>query len=120
MTITIWHNPRCSSSRKTLELLHDNDIDPVIRHYLTNPPSIEEISEMQKLLKKPVASFIRTGEDVYKDLNLGNCSDQELLIAAISAHPILLQRPIVFTDEKAAIGRPPEAVLAILPNKNNS
>ncbi len=114
MSITIWHNPRCSSSRKALELLQQNGCDPVIRLYLTDPPSVAEINDIQQKLNQPVSSFTRSNEAIFTELGLAETSENTTLAAAISAHPILLQRPIVVSKTKAAIGRPPETVLAIL------
>jgi arsenate reductase len=115
MPIQIFHNPRCSKSRQTLELLKQRDIEPVIIDYLKTPPTEEELLALLVKLKISVRELIRTGEGIYKELNLGNStlSDTQL-IEALVANPILIQRPIVVNREKAAIGRPPENVLEIL------
>ena len=114
MTVTIWHNPRCSKSRATLALLHERGLRPTERRYLDNPPTAAEIREAARLLGKPVIAFTRTGEALFKELGLSRDSDEDTLIDALAAHPRLIERPIVFANGKAALGRPPEAVLDIL------
>lgn len=115
MTATIYHNPRCSKSRQTLGLLEQQGITPVIVEYLKQPPSAEEISRILALLKLQPRDIMRKGEAAYKEQNLGdpNLSD-DALIAAMVETPILIERPIVVVDGKAALGRPPESVLDIL------
>ncbi len=115
MSITIWHNPRCSKSRQTLELLQENGIDPVVRHYLTDPPSADDILAVGKKMDQPISELTRQGEKIFKDLGLSLDGDDAVLAAALAAHPVLIERPIVMTETKAAIGRPPESVLDILP-----
>ncbi len=114
MTVTIWHNPRCSKSRATLALLHERGLEPAERRYLDTPPSAAEIRETARLLGRPVIAFTRTGETLFKELGLSRDSDDDTLVAALAAHPRLIERPIVFANGKAALGRPPEAVLEIL------
>ena len=113
MTVTIWHNPRCTKSRQTVALLEESGIAFHIRPYLTNPPSAEEITRVAQLLDLPLIAFARTGEKIFKELGLTNTSDDRSLIAAMAKNPILIERPIVIAGNKAAIGRPPEAVLAL-------
>ena len=114
-TITVWHNPRCSKSRGTLELLQKRGIAPAIIDYQKNPPSAADIAHVLKLLGKEPRELMRTGEPAYAELALDNPGlTREQLIDAMAQHPILIERPIVFANGKAAIGRPPEAVLAIL------
>ncbi|HEY3520704.1 MAG TPA: arsenate reductase (glutaredoxin) [Rhodanobacteraceae bacterium] len=113
--IAIWHNPRCSKSRGTLELLHQRGIEPTIVDYQKNPPDAKELSRVLDLLGLQPRELMRRDEPKYAELKLDDPKlTREQLIAAMAAHPILIQRPIVFADGKAAIGRPPEAVLAIL------
>lgn len=112
--ITIWHNPRCSKSRQTLTLLHDRGIDPDVRQYLTDAPDAAEIGRALALLAISAAGLVRFGEKTAKDLDLKKDMPEQDLIAAMAAHPILIERPIVFAGSKAAIGRPPEDVLDIL------
>lgn len=115
MSIEIYHNPRCSKSRQTLALLKERGIEPKIRLYLTNRPSRTEIRTLVKMLGlRSAREMMRTGEQVYKDLGLKNIDDEERLIMAMAEHPKLIERPVVITGGKAAIGRPPESVLEIL------
>lgn len=114
MTTTIWHNPRCSKSRQTLALLEAKDAQVEVRHYLQSPPTEAELHWALSQLGMPAKDLLRKGEKLFKDLGLKDISDDEVLIAAMATHPILIERPIVFSDGKARIGRPPEAVLDIL------
>ena len=115
MTVTIWHNPRCSKSRQTLELLHKKGVTPVIREYLKQPPSKTEVEALIDMVGGEPAALIRDGEAEFKALKKKKSEMSKADIArAIAAHPILLQRPIVVSARKAAIGRPPEAVLPLL------
>jgi arsenate reductase len=114
MTVTIWHNPRCSKSRQTLELLHKKGVEPAIRDYLKEPPSKAEVEKLVDMIGDP-AELIRDGESEFKALRKRKADLSRAEIArAIAAHPILLQRPIVVAGKRAAIGRPPEAVLPLL------
>lgn len=114
-TIVIWHNPRCSKSRGTLELLRERGIEPTIVDYQKDPPGTTEIEHALKLLGLEPRDLLRKGEAGYAELGLNNATlTRKQLIQAMAAHPVLLERPIVFANGKAAIGRPPENVLAIL------
>lgn len=116
MSITIYHNPRCSKSRQTLALIRDHGIEPVIIEYLAQPPTPDDLKRIIHQLGVPVRQVIRTGEAEYRELGLADESlDNETLIEAVSSHPKLLQRPIVTSGSQARIGRPPEAVEDILP-----
>lgn len=115
MTITIWHNPRCSKSRETLALLQKKGVEPTVREYLREPPTKAEVARLIDLLGGNPGDLIRDGEAEFKALgrkkaDLGKAE----IAAAIAAQPILLQRPIVVAGTRAAIGRPPEAVLPLL------
>ena len=110
----IWHNPRCSKSRATLALLEENGVSPKVRRYLDDSPTDAEIRAVLAALGVPPIEIMRTGEQVFKDLNLSSATASHALIAAMAAHPILIERPIVIHDGKARIGRPPESVLDIL------
>lgn len=114
--ITIYHNPRCSKSRETLALVESlNTGAPLnVVEYLKTPPPIEELEALHRQLGRPVGDMLRDGEEPYKALNLArvDLTDADAY-AAIAAHPILLQRPIVVYRGKAAIGRPPESVQAL-------
>jgi arsenate reductase len=115
MTVTIWHNPRCSKSRQTLELLEKKGVTPTIREYLKQPPSKAEVDSLIDMVGGDPAELIRDGEAEFKALKKKKAEMSKTDIAkAIAAHPILLQRPIVVSGKKAAIGRPPEAVLPLL------
>ena len=112
--VIIWHNPRCSKSRQTLALVEEQGITPVVRKYLEDAPSEAEIrSALAALGLKPIAAM-RTKEKEFKALGLSKESDDDTLIRAMAAAPKLIERPIVFKDGKARLGRPPEAVLEIL------
>ncbi|WP_444916543.1 arsenate reductase (glutaredoxin) [Microbulbifer sp. JMSA003] len=112
---TIYHNPRCSKSRQTLQLLQDNGIEPEVVLYLQTPPSAEDIQKLLHKLDIDARQLLRTGEEPYKQLNL---KDKDLaesqLIDAMAQNPILIQRPIVIKGDKAVIGRPPENVLGLI------
>lgn len=112
--VTIWHNPRCSKSRQTLNLLRIRGFEPEEIFYLKNPPNIEEIKMVLGLLEMKPKELMRKGENIYKELNLSDVNDENQLIEAMFHHPILIERPIVIFDGKAAIGRPPENILNIL------
>ncbi len=115
MTITIWHNPRCSKSRQTLELLNKKGVEPTIREYLKQPPSKAEVETLIDMVGGEPGELLRDGEAEFKALGKKKAEMSRADIAkAIAAHPILLQRPIVVAGEKAAIGRPPQAVLPLL------
>jgi arsenate reductase len=115
MSITIWHNPRCSKSRQTLELLRSKGIEPAIREYLKQPPSKAEVETLIAQVGGDAAALIRDGEPEFKALKMKKADLSKADVAkAIVAHPVLLQRPVVVSGKKAAIGRPPEAVLALL------
>ena len=111
----ILHNPRCSKSRGTLELIRSRGEEPEVVHYLEEPPSVEELASILALLGLSPRQLMRTKEALYKELELADSSlSDEALIAAMVENPRLIERPIVIKDGKAAIGRPPEAVLEIL------
>ena len=113
--ITLYHNPRCSKSRQALTLLQEHGIEPNVRLYLENPPTTAELKKLLVKLGIGARDLLRTGEDVYKELNL---NDERLsdtaLIKAMAAHPKLIERPIAIKDDQAVIGRPPENLLALL------
>jgi arsenate reductase len=115
MTVTIYHNPRCSKSRQTLALLQERDVNPEIILYLETPPSTDEMKAILEKLGKSPRDIMRKGEAPYKDLNLSDTAKADAaLILAMVENPTLIERPIVVSGAKAAIGRPPEAVLDIL------
>lgn len=114
MSLTIWHNPRCSKSRQTLALLEERGLAPEVRRYLDEAPSEAEIRAALAALNLTPIEMMRTKEAEFKEADLSAESDADTLIAAMVATPKLIERPIVFSDKGAAIGRPPEAVLDIL------
>ena len=109
----IWHNPRCSKSRETLALLQDAGHAPSIRLYLQESPTAGEIKTALAALGKPAADLMRWNEPVVRELGLTRSAAEASLIAAMAAHPILIERPLVLVGAKAALGRPPAAVLAL-------
>ena len=112
---TIYHNPRCSKSRQTLELLKENNIEPEIILYLENPPSEEKLTELIDLLGINPRDLLRKGEEEYKAHNLRDESIKgEDIIKIITENPKLIERPIVISKNKAIIGRPPENVLKLI------
>lgn len=115
MSVTIYHNPRCSKSRQTLALLEERGIQPHIVLYLENPPDHATLKMLLRQLQLTARELLRKGEDAYKSLGLDNPAlDEEQLINAMMSHPQLIERPIVVHGKQAALGRPPENVLQIL------
>ena len=115
MKVKIYHNPRCSKSRQTLEILNRKNLDIDIVEYLKSPLDINEISNLLKKLGYTARDLLRKGEDVYKNENLSDKSlTEDFLIDMMTKNPILIERPIVVSNGKAVIGRPPEKVLEIL------
>jgi arsenate reductase (glutaredoxin) len=113
--VRIYHNNRCSKSRATLALLEQRGGEVEVINYLDHPPSAAELSVLLKQLGMTARQLLRTGEAEYQSLGLDDPAlDDASLIAAMVAHPKLIERPIVVANGKAALGRPPEAVLAIL------
>jgi arsenate reductase (glutaredoxin) len=113
--VTIWHNPRCSKSRATLILLQERDIDVEVVEYLQSPPKPADIEHALQLLGLEPRQLMRSGEDAYRSAHADDPKlTRKQLVALMHAHPILIERPVVFAGGKARIGRPPEAVLDIL------
>ncbi|CDH27628.1 putative arsenate reductase with thioredoxin-like domain [Xenorhabdus bovienii str. Jollieti] len=114
--VIFYHNPRCSKSRETLKLVEDLGIAPEIIHYLDTPPTVEQLTVLLKQLGfKDARQLMRTKEELYKDLNLGDDTlSQAALLQAMEKYPILIERPIVVVGDKARLGRPPEQVKEIL------
>lgn len=114
--LTLYHNPRCSKSRAALQLLEDRGMAPQIVRYLDTPPTAEQLSDVLCKLGMPARELLRTGEDDYKALNLNAPElSENQLIAAMVAHPKLIERPILIAGNRAIVGRPPERILEILP-----
>lgn len=115
MTVTIYHNPRCSKSRQALALLEERGIAPKIVEYLKTPLSADALKRILKTLGLGPRDILRAGEVPYAELGArGAKLDDEALIALMAKNPILIERPIVVNGNKAALGRPPETVLKIL------
>jgi arsenate reductase len=112
--LTIWHNPRCSKSRTTLDLLEEHGADAAVVKYLDDAPSRAELEAvLVKLGTDDPMAIVRTGEDRWKELGVDK-ADREAVLDALAANPILIERPIVIKGDRAVIGRPPENVLALL------
>lgn len=115
MSVTIYHNPRCSKSRATLALIEEKGVEPTIIEYLKEGPDAATLTAVLAKLGKSPRDILRKGEDAYKELGLADDSKSDAeLIEAMVANPILIERPIVIAGDKAALGRPPEQVLDIL------
>lgn len=114
MSVTIWHNPRCSKSRSTLKLLEDRGVTPSVRLYLQDAPTEAELHDALAKLGVSAQALVRKGEAEFKAVGLGAGSSEDQLVAAMAKHPKLIERPVVFANGKAKVGRPPEAVLDIL------
>lgn len=111
----ILHNPRCSKSRQTMQLLKDRGIEPEVIEYLKDVPDSSELRDIIEMLGVSPREIMRTKEKVYKELGLDDPDlNNNMLIEAMVDNPILIERPIVIANGKAAIGRPPEKVLDIL------
>ena len=115
MNVKIYHNPRCGKSRQTLQLLQEQGIAPEVVEYLKTPPSALELDDILQKLGIAPRDLMRKNEAEYKANGLDDAAlDRQALIQAMVDNPILIERPIVIAGGKAAVGRPPEAVLAIL------
>ncbi len=115
LQVVIYHNPNCSKSRKTLDLLQSKNIEPRIIEYLKSPPTHQELAGILQMLDLDPKELIRSGESEFRENGLDDPTlPKDQLIDAMIEHPILMQRPIVVCNGRAAIGRPPENVLEIL------
>lgn len=111
----LFHNPRCSKSREALELLRGHGIEPEILFYLEDPPSRGTLHALLRKLDVPARALLRTGEPEYEELMLADeALTDDQLVAAMSAHPRLIERPILIVGDRAVIGRPPALVLDLL------
>jgi len=111
-TTRLYHNPRCSKSRATLALLEQNDVELEVINYLDTPPDAATLTELATMLDCSMHDIVRKGESVYKEHAAGTL-DEAALTRLVTQHPILLERPIVVHNSRAAIGRPPENVLTL-------
>ena len=115
MQVTLWHNPRCGKSRQTLALLQEHGAEVTVRRYLDDPPSEEEIRRALKALGCEARGLMRKKEATYRELGLGSEALTEAdLVEAMVKHPRLIERPLAWVGERAALGRPPEQVLPLL------
>ncbi len=113
MPVTMYHNPRCNTSRRTLALLRERGVEPQIIEYLKTPPSAPELKQILGKLNMPAAKLLRKKEAAAAGIDPKALSEDQL-IAAMVKTPIVIERPIVLSEGKAALGRPPEAVLSVL------
>jgi arsenate reductase len=109
----IFHNPRCSTSRKTLELLRENGIEPTVVEYLKTPPTRGQLADMIRDAGIPVRQAVRKRESLYAELHLDD-ADDDALLDAMAEHPILIERPFVVTAKGTRLARPVDAVREIL------
>ena len=112
--IEIWHNPECSKSRNAMELLEAKGLNTSVIKYLENVPTKEQIKAVLKKLNMKASQILRTGEDIYKELNLKEIDDEDKLIEIMAEHPILIERPIIIKGEIAVIARPIENLEELL------
>ncbi|MDH3728061.1 MAG: arsenate reductase (glutaredoxin) [Myxococcales bacterium] len=115
MKVTIWHNPRCSKSRQTLQLIRDRNVEPTIIEYLKTPPSTEELEDLLEKLRMEPRELMRKKEAPYEEFSLDDPSlTRKDLIRAMVDNPVLIERPVVLRDNRAVLGRPPKNVLELL------
>jgi arsenate reductase len=113
MPVTMYHNPRCNTSRRTLALLREKGVEPAIIEYLKTPYTAAQLKTLLGQLRLPAKRLVRKKEAAAAGIDPEALSE-EALIAAMAKNPIIVERPIVVSGGKAALGRPPEAVLAVL------
>ena len=115
MAVTIYHNPRCSKSRQTLQLLRDRGIEPEIVEYLKAPPSADEMESVLGLLGMEPRALMRSKEAAYREAGMADEGhSRRALIELMVANPIVIERPVVVNGARAALGRPPENVLSVV------
>lgn len=113
MSITIYHNPRCSKSRQTLQLIRETGAEPTVIEYLKTPPSPDTLRDLLTKLDMDAADLVRRNEKVFDEMNLDG-ADTDTLVRVMTEEPRLMQRPIVVAGNRACLGRPPENVLGLL------
>ena len=113
MPVTIYHNPRCNTSRKTLALLRDKGVEPTVIEYLMTPYTAAQLKTLLGQLKLPAQAIVRKKEAAAAGVDIAKLSEDQL-IAAMAKNPIIVERPIVVSGGKAALGRPPENVLKVI------
>lgn len=114
MTLTIWHNPRCTKSRQALDLMRCRGVEPEIVEYLKKPPSRAELRRVIELLGVKPRELMRKGESAYRERGLADVKSDEELIEAMTHDPILIERPVIIGDNRAVIGRPAEKLLELV------
>jgi len=114
VSVSIYHNPRCSKSRQTLALLVEKGIEPEVVEYLINPPSESDLDRTLTLLGREPEELMRKGEQEYMDHFKGRELTRQQTIALMVKYPKVIERPVVINGDRAAVGRPPESVLDIL------
>jgi arsenate reductase len=112
--LLLLHNPKCSKSRATLALLEDRGAVFATRLYLEDPLDVDELRELGRRLGRAPIEFTRTKQSEFETAGLSKSADAEAILSAMAAHPILMERPVLVRGDRAAIGRPPEDVLALL------
>jgi arsenate reductase len=112
--VTIYHNPRCSKSRKTLALLQEQGIEPTVVDYLKNPPDKRELEAITRKLGVKPKQIVRRGEATFKEHFAGKALNDDEWLGALAEYPILIERPIVVKGDRAVIGRPPENVIDLV------
>lgn len=114
MSVRIYHNPRCSKSRQTLELIQQAGVEPEVVLYLETPPTADELRTLVSRLGISARDLLRRKEAEYAEAGLSNDSSEDEVIAAMVKYPKLIERPIVVKGDKAVLGRPPENVKSLL------
>jgi len=112
--VVLYHNPRCSKSRKALALLQERGAEVTIVEYLKTPPSRAKLADLVAKLGVPASEIVRRGEDVFRERYAGREWSESEWLAALAEHPILIERPIAIRGSRAVVGRPPERVLTLL------
>ncbi len=112
--LTIYHNPRCGKSRAALTLLQERNVPLEIIEYLKNPPTRAELATLRRKLGRPAGEWVRKGEPEFREAGLDAKSPEDKILDAMAKHPILIERPIVVSGQRAIVGRPPEQVLELL------
>jgi arsenate reductase len=112
--VTIWHNPRCSKSREALNILQESGCEKEVVHYLENTPNKDQIMTALTMLGMNPRELMRTKEDIYSELNLQDEDDYDVLVDAMVENPKLIERPVIFKDGQAIIGRPTSIIAKFL------
>src|SRR4051812_23925962 len=111
---TLLHNPKCTKSRAAKALLDERNVDYEERRYLEQPLSAAELAELRRRLDRPARDWVRASEDAFKEAGLSKDAGDEQILAAMVKHPILIERPILILDTRAAVGRPTDNIEALL------